>query len=344
MKALAVVVLLLGMAIISCEEDKQISACQFEDPLEDLTWLKNIKRGFEMSAQPAQSEIYQYTYLDSTVFLVDPCVGCVDDLVSVYNCDGEVICEFGGIAGLNTCEDFDSLATDRVKLYPSVCGDKIKEDADLYKKETDYFNIISASISGNCLNIEVGSSGCSGESWRWELVDSEGIMESYPVQRNIRLILENQEMCQAVFTQYLSFDLNPIRIDDYGEIVLNMEGIDQSLVYTYDPDKSFILNRSWDLVKVDGGMMPVEYNFAAGEITWKYSNDQVTITNNNTDDSKVDYFESGSYSLAFDESGGGANVIVDGQNLGYLWIQSAGEFWIDARAYDGNRLVFKSSQ
>ncbi len=35
----------------------------------------------------------------------------------VYNCQGQVICQFGGIAGLNTCPDFYDTATDKKVIW-----------------------------------------------------------------------------------------------------------------------------------------------------------------------------------------------------------------------------------
>ena len=49
--------------------------------------------------------------------MIDVCNGCADNLTTVYNCEGNVICEFGGIAGLNTCPDFDKNSTNKTIIY-----------------------------------------------------------------------------------------------------------------------------------------------------------------------------------------------------------------------------------
>ncbi len=90
--------------------------CGSDDPLEDIPWLKEKKEVLSMSAQYNGFQIIRYKYNGEFVFYIDECYGCIDDIKSVYNCDGDIICEFGGFAGLNTCPDFDEEATDSTML------------------------------------------------------------------------------------------------------------------------------------------------------------------------------------------------------------------------------------
>jgi len=114
---------LLLLAPHSCEpamENLDAMVCNVEDPLEDLEWLSDMKRNIQLSMQAAGSQIIQYTYMGEPVFWVDLCYMCPDGLIQVYNCEGEVICEFGGIDGRNTCEDFATQATDSTMLFRSI--------------------------------------------------------------------------------------------------------------------------------------------------------------------------------------------------------------------------------
>jgi PBP1b-binding outer membrane lipoprotein LpoB len=101
--------------LTSCSETKELitTTCNTNNPLEDLTWLYEIKTNFDKSASASKKQIIQYTYKNETVFMIDICNGCSDNLTAVYNCEGTVICEFGGIAGVNTCPDFDEKATNQ---------------------------------------------------------------------------------------------------------------------------------------------------------------------------------------------------------------------------------------
>ncbi len=106
----------------SCEtfESANMQVCDVENPLEDLPWLKDIKLAIQLNMSPAGSQIIQYSYKGEYVFWVDVCFQCPDGVIAVYNCAGEVICEFGGIDGRNTCIDFETEATDSTNLFISI--------------------------------------------------------------------------------------------------------------------------------------------------------------------------------------------------------------------------------
>ncbi len=76
------------------------------NPLQELKWLREK---FEiMKANPFKSYIYKCIYNYQEGFIIDICFMCPDVLVEFYDCEGNVICEFGGFDGRNTCPDFES--------------------------------------------------------------------------------------------------------------------------------------------------------------------------------------------------------------------------------------------
>ncbi len=116
-------------------------------------------------------------------------------------------------------------------LLQTVCDEVVTLNSEKYKnKTTDFFTLIEVNVEGDCMNIKYSSSGCSGESWVMELIDAEVIKETNPAQRDLRLILKNEEACQAVFTKDISFDLAPLKTGD-SEILLNLEGEQYSYKY-----------------------------------------------------------------------------------------------------------------
>ncbi|MEP5613653.1 MAG: hypothetical protein ABJP45_15485 [Cyclobacteriaceae bacterium] len=227
-------IILAGIFVIICAVscDKHQADCTPENPLVELEWLANLVDGFESNSQLDGVQIVQYTYQGSSVFLVDTCVGCADGISSVYNCDGDVICEFGGIDGRNTCTDFEG-ATDERYIYSSICGDHVIVDETKYDSETAFYSIQSAVVTGFCLEIEFSSSGCSGDSWTWEMIDAGVILESFPPQRNFKLILENNESCQAVFTKKATFELTHLALSSYSEVKINLKNWDTQLVFSH---------------------------------------------------------------------------------------------------------------
>jgi hypothetical protein len=100
--------------------DNTIDDCNADNPLEDLLWLKAIKDVITMRMNSAGAQIIQYTYQGEYVFWIDECYNCPDALITVRNCLGEVICEFGGIDGRNTCPDYATEASDSTMLFDYV--------------------------------------------------------------------------------------------------------------------------------------------------------------------------------------------------------------------------------
>lgn len=97
----------------------------------------------------------------------------------------------------------------------------------------DLLEIDSLSIENDCLKINFSASGCDGSTWELLLIDANEILESEPVQRRLRLSLNNEEECLAIINQELSFDISNIQIGDSGEIILNITNNDASIVYEY---------------------------------------------------------------------------------------------------------------
>ena len=106
------------LTLYSCEENNKItSVCTIEDPLQNLEFLKEAKDTIDKVACAGKSTITQYTYNSNTVFEVNICDQIADGQTLIYDCSGEIICTFGGIAGENTCPDFYDTATNKIILY-----------------------------------------------------------------------------------------------------------------------------------------------------------------------------------------------------------------------------------
>jgi hypothetical protein len=99
----------------SCSKNN-VSQCDSDNPLEDIGWLKEKKLYLEINMGIAGWQIIRYKYKGEYVFWIDPCFQCADRVISVYDCSGSVICEFGGNDGRNTCLDFETQAIDSTML------------------------------------------------------------------------------------------------------------------------------------------------------------------------------------------------------------------------------------
>lgn len=119
---------------------------------------------------------------------------------------------------------------DNVVFVP--CGIEVVIDNASYE-DAEVHNIEAVTLDGDCININISASGCDGSSWIMTLIDSENIAESFPPQRYLKLNLYNNEVCLAVFTKEESFDLTALRVEGANEVLLNFEGFEESVLYTY---------------------------------------------------------------------------------------------------------------
>lgn len=111
-----IIVLLFILLFIGCNEDEK-EVCYTNDPLEEISWLSDIRDSFDKDMGLQRQRIIMYKYHGEYVFLIDDCYQCPDALAFVFDCEGKVICEFGGFTGINTCPDFGQNATDEKALY-----------------------------------------------------------------------------------------------------------------------------------------------------------------------------------------------------------------------------------
>ncbi len=97
---------------------------------------------------------------------------------------------------------------------------------------SDQLTINSLAIDDHCLKINFSSSGCEGDTWELKLVASEIIFFSLPPGRNLRLSLKNEELCQAIITKELTFDISTLQADG-DEVILNITNSDETIMYEY---------------------------------------------------------------------------------------------------------------
>lgn len=78
-------------------------------PCENNSWLE--QRIKELKKQSfSKVLVEQYEYEGQIAISINSCVGCADAMTVVYDCSGNELCKFGGIAGFNTCPDFSTNA------------------------------------------------------------------------------------------------------------------------------------------------------------------------------------------------------------------------------------------
>ena len=96
----------------------------------------------------------------------------------------------------------------------------------------DPFQFKEVTLTGDCLQVVISYGGGCGDVEAL-LIDSEGIDDSLPVQRYLRLSFQDEDLCEALVEKELSFDLKPIQIQDENQIKINLEGWDNPILYSY---------------------------------------------------------------------------------------------------------------
>lgn len=118
--------------------------------------------------------------------------------------------------------DSDNASSGKIIVSNSGYSDVSNDDFQFTKVEIDGDSIrLSIRYGGGCGDIDV------------KLFDAGVIMESLPIQRNIRLSFKDDDFCKALITKTISFDLSPIQVSDYDQIILNLSDWSPSLLYEY---------------------------------------------------------------------------------------------------------------
>jgi hypothetical protein len=89
------------------------------------------------------------------------------------------------------------------------CEDEIKIDTQNYASIVFSGDIISMSISEDCLAINIGFSGCD-DNHEISMVTDGAVAESFPVQVHFKLSDANPQACLAYFTKEYHYDLNQL--------------------------------------------------------------------------------------------------------------------------------------
>lgn len=113
----------------------------------------------------------------------------------------------------------------------SSCDQIAIADQDLFENAASSHVVIEEiEIMDDCLWVKFSASGCSGDSWKLRLIGSEQVKYSEPPQRDVRFVLENNELCQAYFTKEMTFDISALKSN--GEaMLLNVINTEHRVLY-----------------------------------------------------------------------------------------------------------------
>ena len=98
---------------------------------------------------------------------------------------------------------------------------------------TSNYAITKVEINEDCIEITFGSSGCGTELWEEHLFSVDSFYTIFPLQRDLKMELINQDLCEANFIKTVSFDLIPLQLDGQDLLPLNIYGWNEQVIYEY---------------------------------------------------------------------------------------------------------------
>jgi hypothetical protein len=113
----------------------------------------------------------------------------------------------------------------------NICNECVLINNVLFDNtQTNNYAITNVVLVDNLLTISITASGCSGDNWKATLVDANQILESNPIQRNTKILFENNEACLAVIGKDFTFDIQKLK-GNQDTIILNLEGWNAQINY-----------------------------------------------------------------------------------------------------------------
>jgi len=92
-------------------------------------------------------------------------------------------------------------------------------------------NIVEFDFQKNCLELTFSyGGGC--EEHKIDLA-ARGWIKTNPPRVEARIIHDNRDPCDALLTETILFDLEPLRYADNEELIIEIEGFDQLILHQY---------------------------------------------------------------------------------------------------------------
>ena len=106
-------------------------------------------------------------------------------------------------------------------------------EEDFNALSTSNYAITEVELNDDCLEITFSASGCGTDLWEENLYSTDASYNVFPLQRDVKIELINEELCLAVFQKTVSFDLTPFQIDGQSDLPLNITGWNEQITYGY---------------------------------------------------------------------------------------------------------------
>ena len=131
---------------------------------------------------------------------------------------------FFGILFISSCNNDDGTATGSDCVMT-----KIIDENTFNELSTENYQLDNIILNDNCMEITLTSTGCDGKTWELNLYG----LETTTIEKPVKLELINEETCLAIVKKTISFNLTPLRVEGQNEVLINIEGWNEPIIYQY---------------------------------------------------------------------------------------------------------------
>ena len=125
----------------------------------------------------------------------------------------------------------DTPSSSTTAATSTTCDNVVLIDEKKYESSvSDKFTLLGARIIESCLIVQIHYGGGCGDV-TLDLIDAGVIMESEPLQRKIKLVLDDQDNCEALVTKVFTFDISSLKLNLNNNILLRLDGWEKPILY-----------------------------------------------------------------------------------------------------------------
>ena len=130
---------------------------------------------------------------------------------------------------------FTSCCSDEKSKVIVSCGQNgvVLPETQYDAAESSYYVITNVALSGNCLSVTVGASGCNPDNFVFNLFSTNTFYEIFPLQRRAKIQLVSNQACAAYFEKTVVFDLTPFQLSGQNNLTINLKNWDEPINYQY---------------------------------------------------------------------------------------------------------------
>ncbi len=120
-----------------------------------------------------------------------------------------------------------------LKINDNTCRPVINDREAYANAQTDPYDLLEINTFDTCLEVLIGyGGGCRGIEI--ELIGAEDYAESEPPQLGVKIVVDDDDMCEAYIREYFYFDLTELQYEDSDQLILNIDSWKDQIIINYE--------------------------------------------------------------------------------------------------------------